>query len=313
MASSDPAPIRKIFVVGCPRSGTTVTQSLLAALPGVMSMGETNFLLTLLGQFDGWIQDDPEAPEAWRRRLGLARVHTRQRLQACLDGAFAGNDRAPRLRGRLTGRGYIDAFCKALDEEAIRRGHACWVEKTPDHLAYASIIPELIPGAHVLHVVRRGQDVVASAIEAQCKYMEHRHFLGGIPYWVQRWNQATRTHMELAGHPSHTVLPYECLLKAPEEVRALLDRLAGAELGTDWPLNDQNIAKLTDEPWKSDAVEGVIQAPKRKFEQVFGPTLQVCVKNALLEYSTVLDACVEKQPHLPWMRNVRDPAYTVIS
>ena len=301
MTASPSAPIRKIFVVGCPRSGTTVTQALLAASPEVMTMGETNFLLHLLGHFEGWIQDDPEAVRAWRRRLGWTRVHTWAQLQQCMNDAFPESETAPRLRRKLTGRGFIEEFCRVLDEEAKRRGQSCWVEKTPDHLAYASMIPDLVPGAHVLHVVRNGEDVIASAIEAQCKYMEHRHFLGGISYWVHRWNRAARTHMELAGRPNHTVLPYECLHSAPSEVRRLLNQLAGVEGDERGTTINQQIARLEDEPWKSDAVGGRIRTPRRKFEAVFGPTLRDCIARNLLSYDSVIASCARSQPHLPWL------------
>lgn len=289
-------------MVGCPRSGTTVVQAMLASQPGVMSCGETHYFIRLFGQFDRWLREDPKALHKWRKRLYLAKRKTHRVMQASIDAAFP-QATAPRLRRRHSGRGYIREFTRAMDRACLQQGGTCWVEKTPDHLAYVDLLAEHIPHARFLHVMRHGEDVLASAIDGQMRYSEHRVFEGGIPYWVARWNRAVGQHVRLAGDPRHTVLPYECLFTAPDEVRRLLRAMTGID-GTSPASPGDNrspIADLGEEPWKHGSVAGCLEAPSRKFERVFGPDARDWIRARLGDYGQVLAAVAAAQPELPWM------------
>lgn len=300
-AASSPS-VRRLFIVGCPRSGTTVVQAALAALPGVVSVGETEFVLRLLGRFDGWLHDRPDTARVWRRRMRLVSARRARKLQAHMDRAFGDSQWSPRLRRRLTGRACIDEFRRVLDATAARSGSTCWVEKTPDHLAYVEVIAKHIPDAHFLHVVRNGEDVIASAIDGQLRFLEHEVFHGSLPYWVERWNRAARAHVELAGHPRHTVLPYECLFSAHDQVHELLRRLAGS--GDGQPTADEvpsSIADLAQEPWKHGSTDGVVRQPEHKAAQMFGPRMRVQLAERLSDYAGVIERIAAAQPELPWI------------
>jgi hypothetical protein len=299
---------RRIFVVGCPRSGTTVIQAMLASLPGVMSCGETHYFIRLFGQFDRWLREDPAVRHKWRKRLYLAKRKTHRTLQASIDAAFPHALDIPRLRRCLSGRGYIREFCRVLDRACLQQGDTCWVEKTPDHLAYVDLLAEHIPQASFLHVVRHGEDVLASAIDGQMRYSEHGVFDGGIPHWVARWNRAAGEHVRLAGDPRHIVLPYECLFTAPGEVRRLLRRLAGIDGDGSLLAGEHrsHIADLGEEPWKHGSTAGDIQPPRRKFEQVFGPVTRNWIHARLGDYRQVLAAVAAAQPELPWVASACD-------
>jgi hypothetical protein len=303
-----PTPLRRIFIIGCPRSGTTVVQSLLASLPNVMSMGETNYLLCMLGNFNAWLNNPAAVESKWRKRLALARASSRRDLQDCLDQAFGGSNLAPRLRRRMTGRGYIDELRRVLDAEAIRRNCTCWVEKTPDHLAYLSILEKQVPDAHFLHMVRSGPDVIASAIEGQIRFSEHEVFLGSIPYWVKRWNRATQVHLQYAGRPRHTVLPYACLFTATAQVQELLRDLSGASATALGSASGQldHIVDLADEPWKKGSIDETLRPPQRKFEGLFGPCMRQWLNDHLTGYAEVIATLAERQPTMPWVASAAE-------
>ncbi|KGI78221.1 sulfotransferase family protein [Oleiagrimonas soli] len=303
--------MRRIFVVGCPRSGTTIVQAMLAALPGVMSFGETHYAIRLFGQFDRWLCEDPVAESKWRKRVRLAKRKTHGALQRSLDEAF-GTSPAPRLRRYVSGRSYIHAYVRALDASAKARDCSCWVEKTPDHLAYVELLAEQIPDAHFIHVVRRGEDVLASAVDGQMRYSEHEVFSGGIPHWVQRWNRALSVHVRWAGDPRHTVLPYDSLFAASEDVQALLRTLTGVPdhdtSGGDGR-NRQHIACLNDEPWKRGSTRGELRAPKRKFERIFGPETRTWIREHLADYEGALERITASQPQHAWLTAAADSTY----
>jgi hypothetical protein len=278
-------------------------QALLTLLPGVISVGETYYMYRLLGQFDRWLHHDATAELKWHKRLVLAKRKTHRILQRSIDHAFLDADDSPRLHRHLTGRGYIREFCRVMDRTARRRDGHAWVEKTPDHLAYAELLAREIPDAQFLHVVRHGEDVLASAVDGQMRYSEHEVFGGSIPHWVTRWNRAAEVHMRLAGHPRHTVIPYECLFTADTEVRALLRSIAGVEGAGDAADGGpcSRIADLDREPWKRGSTGGSLKPPTRKFERLFGVDTQAWIRAHLTDYGQVVSALAAAQPQYPWM------------
>lgn len=296
-------PVRKIFVVGCPRSGTTIVQAQLASLPGVYTLAETHFFVRLLGHFDRWLHEHPRLGGKWLRRMLLVSGRTHRRLREGLNEALGEEGGGIRLPRRLTGRSYVRRFVRGLDALARRAGCGAWVEKTPDHLAYIDIIAKRIPDAYFLHVVRNGEDVLASAIDGQMRYRDRRAFRGGIDHWIARWNRSAEVHLHYARHPQHIVLPYESLLAAPERVRELLAELSGQDPALCRGPGGvaAHIADLDIEPWKQGATDGVIRAPRRKFEELFGPLLQAHLRDHLHDYREFIDELAKRQTDDRWI------------
>ena len=141
----------RIFVVGCPRSGTTLLQSLLAGHSDVFSFPESHFFNHLV----------PYA--TWRKYLGLARPGIEKHLnkfckKAGIKKDFSLGESVIPVRIKKCVREFINL----LDKRAKNKGVKTWVEKTPIHLHYISTIEYYIPDAKFVHVVRDGRDVVAS-------------------------------------------------------------------------------------------------------------------------------------------------------
>lgn len=131
-----------VFVVGCPRSGTTWVQRLLAACPGVRTGQESDL-------FDEYVGP---ALRHWRRDLaspgrpvGMGCHHTEERFLAVLRGFMLGL-----LAPMRAGLGPGELF----------------VEKTPSHALYLPEIAELLPCCRVIHVLRDCRDTVASLLAA---------------------------------------------------------------------------------------------------------------------------------------------------
>ena len=58
--------MKRVFIVGCPRSGTTLVQALLARYPGLHSFPETRFFEALLGGIDRRWQE-----QTWQHHLAF--------------------------------------------------------------------------------------------------------------------------------------------------------------------------------------------------------------------------------------------------
>ncbi|MFO1509067.1 MAG: sulfotransferase [Steroidobacteraceae bacterium] len=108
-----------IFVVGLPRSGTTLVDRILASHPAVESFGELNDLALSVMQFAGKAAD----------------------RHALIRQAAAGDHAA-------LGRKYIER----VDGYGRSRPH--FVDKTPLNLLYLGLIALALPGARVIHLYR---------------------------------------------------------------------------------------------------------------------------------------------------------------
>ncbi len=117
-----------IFILGAPRSGTTLLRLVLDAHPHISAGPETRFLLDLARIFG----------QHWDRleRFGFDRTYWREKVATFFASVHA--------------------------DYAAARGKRRWCEKTPRYTVIADLIAELYPDARFLHVVRDGLDVVAS-------------------------------------------------------------------------------------------------------------------------------------------------------
>jgi hypothetical protein len=154
----------KIFVVGCPRSGTTWVQKLLQCHPEVVGSEESHAVKRLSRAVDagrdprGWARlfFGLERDHVLRKRVGLAHWVDRGDLRRYAREALRSTtNRDERLRFLVTA--VFDGF-------VARQGVAdpVLVEKTPLHIRYAEQLLRWYPEAKIVEVVRDGRDVCAS-------------------------------------------------------------------------------------------------------------------------------------------------------
>jgi Sulfotransferase family len=210
-----------VFVVGCPRSGTTLLQRMLDAHPQLAVANDTHFIPRPLRHLpDG---ADPRITEqlvhsvvSYRRfpRLGLAE-----------DVAYAAAE----------GAGTYAAFVTRLyDRFAATHGKPLAGEKTPDYVRHFPKLTRLFPHARFVHVVRDGRDVALSVRE----WAQPDKGPGKFALWADepiavcalwwRWlvSSGRRDGADL-GPARYHELRYERLVDAPAEtlrsVSAFLD------------------------------------------------------------------------------------------
>src|SRR4051794_20410563 len=132
-----------IFVVGFPRSGTTLLQSLLGAHPRIAAPPEIHFGTRIVGFAAYWgaLNDD-----AGLNRVAEATLDSRRLVHAGFDV-----DRVFE-RARTGPRTYAGVLDAVMTDFAERHGKQRWSEKTPHQSA--SDIWLHFPEAQVLHIVR---------------------------------------------------------------------------------------------------------------------------------------------------------------
>ncbi|MCW3054792.1 MAG: sulfotransferase family protein [Chthonomonadales bacterium] len=256
---------RHLFLVGCPRSGTTLLQSLLAAHSQICSFPETHFFLRTI------------AGRAWARRLGLA-ARSSTTHYAQMTELIGHPDLIARLPPRtLLLRQYARAFSSALDEAARRQGRTIWLEKTPGHLHHIREISETVPDAAFIHIVRNAPDVVASLYEVTHK---HPEVWGGertMDQCLERWQQDVTISARYRLAPDHCVVRYEHLLDHPTPLLENLCTFAGVPFEPSMLSGRQQAAERIiqqTETWKATARESIQDTRNRKFHSLFTPEEQ---------------------------------------
>ncbi|MGY1854978.1 sulfotransferase family protein [Modestobacter sp. SYSU DS0290] len=257
-----PETLPRLFVLGCPRSGTTLLQSFLAAHPAVQAFPETHFFYRLPADLDALV-----APDLARDLPGIA--------------GFLGRP-GMHWPEPATGRATAEAFLATAEEVTRSRGRTTWVEKTPANLYAVDRIQQLVPGARFLHIVRDGADVAASLCSVSAGW--------GSSYTpdqaVDLWAECAAITAEHRGRPGHTVLSYAQLARHPEQVL----RSACADVGL--PYDPAMVAGRAGaaqalikdfETWKGDNIGPLVHRPREKFAQVFDVETQRRVEKRVAE------------------------------
>ena len=241
--------VGRCFVVGCPRSGTTLVQSLLAAHPDVWSPPETHFFTRL----------DHVRHLGRRHRRRAATTLLRDTLVTI--GAPSRRLARPPFRSPAAAAA---AFIRAMDETAAYQGRQHWVEKTPDHLLVIDAITRQAPGARFVHVVRDGRAVVASLYEVTRSRRGHpSHLVVGYPEVVEDPERVARRLAAFIG------LPYRREMLTERQVavgRIVADR----------------------EPWKANVSDAIGDSGLAKFDSILTADQRQEVQRRLVDASDLL-------------------------
>lgn len=195
-----------IFLVGCPRSGTTLLQSLLGTHPLIYSFPETKFFQFALPE---------DRKEIIRKILGLISSNLPPRLRNFFEYNLERPellDNFPRIPLVFL---YTKHFLKILDQLTLEKDKQVWLEKTPEHIFKISYIQNYLPSARFIHLVRQPKDVIASLYEITRKYPEWWGGTWDLEYCIKRWQDSVEISCKYLDHPQHLLVKYEDLVREP--------------------------------------------------------------------------------------------------
>jgi hypothetical protein len=140
-----------VFVVGCPRSGTTLLYNMLLSAGGfAVYLAESNVFNLLVPRFG-----DLRIP-ANRERLIDAWLQSQLFRASFLN--------ADEIRAKLLAecRNGGDFLHIVMGEMAQAQGVERWADNSPEELQYALTIKRFLPDALFIHMIRDGRDVALS-------------------------------------------------------------------------------------------------------------------------------------------------------
>lgn len=166
-----------VFVLGCPRSGTTVLYHMLLSAGGfAVYRAESNVFNLLAPRFGGMrsASDRRNLMKCWLKSV-LFRV-------SGLDAAQI----EAKIMAECRREG--DFLRLVMEEVARSQSVARWADCTPEHLLSMEEIKRQIPDALFIHIIRDGRDVALSYIQQGWSYplpwdRNERLGVAGL-YWV---------------------------------------------------------------------------------------------------------------------------------
>jgi hypothetical protein len=126
-----------VFILGSPRSGTSVLAWALARHSRLWTSGESHVLSYLYGggRVEQAFQKAMEIPNNWFADQGVGRSELLASLGVGMNALFTSRSQGKR-----------------------------WVDQTPGYTLMADVLAEMFPGAQFLHILRDGRRVVHSMV-----------------------------------------------------------------------------------------------------------------------------------------------------
>ena len=141
-----------LFLVGCPRSGTTLLQRMLDSHPQLAVANDSHFVPRVIARFRPGT-DPPLTPELVDRVLGYHRFRRLELPESTARAAAARSET------------YAEFVSELYSEYARARGKEFAGEKTPDYVRYLPVLHSLFPATRAVHIIRDGRDVALSVLE----------------------------------------------------------------------------------------------------------------------------------------------------
>jgi hypothetical protein len=193
--------MKKLFIIGCPRSGTTMLQQALNRHSKILIPPETKYFFSFLGQSPG------------KQVLHLRRLNADLRIDLALP--------AHGVRSLREARRFFGVMAQRYVQRRQRTGIFYFGDKTPEHTGRLSSILEVFPKAKVLFLYRDGRDVALSLTKVGWM---HRDLYVNFVVWLYYYWKLVEARRLAA--PNLCVVRYEDLATKPKvELRRILDFL----------------------------------------------------------------------------------------
>lgn len=269
--------IGRAFLVGCPRSGTTLLQSLLAANPAIHSFPESHAFTWL-----AWLNP-------WQLDATIREFLRDARLEELTAELPAPSDEVD----------YPALFIGLLDRATTASGARLWIEKTPIHLHHLDEIRASVPDAKLVHLLRDGRETISSLYVATQSYPDGWGGRRSIEACARRWMEDVRRSLRYVNTDGHVHVRYWSIRAAPEATLHLLCDFLEVAYVPEMLDSHQDVAGsvvLADEPWKDPARSALRRGTpdtgqETRFDELAGESLrgEVAVLQAELDRHVPID------------------------
>lgn len=196
---------RPFFIIGHPRSGTTLLRFMLASHPRLFIPEESGFIPFLVGKDKLNSRLTLNECKNILRRIGKLNILWKDKVNDI--SSFCSSLPEPRLSILLD-----QVFRNYSSDKPIIR----WGDKTPLYIQYINVINEIFPDAQFIHLIRDGRD---AALSAQKKWPENAVYMD-LFYLLNNWVRNVESGKKAGswlGSDRYFELRYETLVTCPME------------------------------------------------------------------------------------------------
>jgi hypothetical protein len=261
----------RFFVIGCVRSGTTLLQSIIASHPQLQSFPESHFFRYIYS-------------DGWRRRAGLANKKGILRLKQFIEDCKYSHLHHLIPKYNLFADTYAKSFIKILDTITHNNENEYWIEKTPSHLYNINDIEKYVNNAKFIHIIRNGEDVIASLFEATRDNPDVWNGARSIEVCVKRWKKDIEISKNFENKKNHFIVNYNELVNNTEYL--IKEICAFLEIEFDHKMiceknNSANDIILDFESWKKNTTNKIAKSKIRKFNIIFTKSERQFIRSKL--------------------------------
>jgi hypothetical protein len=272
-----------VFIVGCPRSGTSFLYHLLLSAGGFAEfrtqMNVYDVLEPVYGDL-GLLHNKKAALDEWlQSKAGrLSGLDPSQVERQILDNCHGAGD-----------------FLRIImDAIAGNQGVERWIDSTPTNVPHMLRIHRDFPEALLVHIIRDPRDVALSLEKRgwsrPLPWDKNRSLLAAGLYW--EWIVRTGRHLGSMLSPQYMEILYEDLVAKPKETLGAVGRFIGSELDYD-RIRKQPVGSVN-EPltaFREDLQQGRF-VPVGRWKEKFPP-------DQLQEFESLIGACMEEFGYSP--------------
>lgn len=270
----------RFFLVGCPRSGTTLLQSLIVAHSQIASFPESKFFQKTV------------TSQSIYEKFNLAPITARKVFNSFLEDINSSELKNLLPLNAVFVPQYVNSFIKVLDTVTLRQEKTYWLEKTPEHLRRINAIEKLVDGAKFIHIVRNGVDVVASLYEMTQKYPEVWGQPRELEQYINRWENDVLISSCHLHKPNHILVRYESLLADPTATLEEICKFLGVTCEPSMLQNRLNVSSnliRKREHWKQLVNENLRKPNFDKFYRIFDDSQRKYIVTRIQQTNLDLD------------------------
>lgn len=197
--------MKRLFIVGVARSGTTLLQSFFAADMNILTFPESHlFRLTVPRSF-------------LKKKLKRVTFEDVQKVKYFLESVGMDESFRDYKDHGLGVKSWIMYILETFDRMAKSAGRDIWLEKTPMHLHYVNDIRKIDPNVVFIHMVRNPYDNISALYDVSKKHPDVFHQVT-LDQSLERYLVDMKVIQSLLSKPNNYIVYYEDLVSDPQHV-----------------------------------------------------------------------------------------------
>ncbi|MBR9859220.1 sulfotransferase [bacterium] len=208
--------MKRVFIVGTARSGTTLLQSLIGSHKDIFSFPESHFFSKTIPKRKilQWVYKPSDQDKNYIKDF-LTDLGQEQYFQPFTSTSYGTKD-------------WVKYLIDTIDRLAESQGKTIWLEKTPLHLHYLDIIKECIPDAYFIHTVREPMANISSLYHISNKHPDN-FAQKKLSAAYKRYVKEVKLTEKYIDTPQHDLVYYEDLVLKTEAILQKICKRIGVE------------------------------------------------------------------------------------